>query len=100
MAPEEDDFLKAAVAAISKIAGLVAAMPVDDRAAALDAAERRYLLAARDYGCNDVSGRMWVSAIMHNLRAQVKSLSALLDELDALEQLLKQNSATHGSNEG
>jgi hypothetical protein len=89
LSSEEDKFLEAAVAAISRIAGLVAAMPSDDRAGALLAAERRLLQAARDYGCTEASARKWVSAIMRDLGARVKVVEALLDELDALEPLLR-----------
>jgi hypothetical protein len=81
----EHEFLEAAVAAISRIAGLVAAMPSDDRMKALDAAERRLLQAAQDSGCTEVSAQKWVAALMRDLAARVKTFEALLDELDALE---------------
>jgi hypothetical protein len=47
------------------------------------------LQAARDYGCTEASARKWVSAIMRDLGARVKVVEALLDELDALEPLLR-----------
>jgi hypothetical protein len=46
---EEKAFLKVAVAAIPRVAELILAFPPDDRAGAIETAERRFLAAASDY---------------------------------------------------
>ena len=55
---QEDEFLEAAVAAIPRIAELIAALPSEGRAGALEVAERRFLQSAEEFGCAEfgVSG--------------------------------------------
>ena len=48
---QEDEFLEAAVAAIPRIAELIAALPSEDRAGALEVAERQFLQSAEEFGC-------------------------------------------------
>jgi len=88
---EREEILEAAVAAIPKIVELISAAPREQWAAALDAAERQYLITARDLGYAEVPAQNWVSAIMFRLRAELekrelgetkKRLRALLDELN------------------
>jgi hypothetical protein len=52
MASAEDEkiFLRAAVDAIPKVAEIVCGFSLEDQSEALDAAERRFVKAARDYG--------------------------------------------------
>ena len=91
----EEEVLEAAVAAIPKIAELIGAAPREQRAGALAAAERQYLITARDLGYAEVPAQNWVSAVMFRLRAELekrevgetkKRLRALLDELNAPSQ--------------
>ena len=51
---QEDEFLEAAVAAIPRIAELIAALPSEDRAGALEVAERRFLQSAEEFGCAEL----------------------------------------------
>jgi len=85
---EEKAFLKVAVAAIPRVTEIILSFPPDDRAGALETAERRFLAAALDYGCTDVSARSRVSAVMRRLRSRLerqqeskKKLHALLHRL-------------------
>ena len=90
MAPAEDEktFLRAAVDAIPKVAEIVCRYSPEDQAGALEAAERRFMEAARDYGCTEISGRSRVSAIMRLLRRQVKARHTSEAKLRALLQRL------------
>jgi hypothetical protein len=73
MAPAEDEktFLRAAVDAIPKVAEIVCSFSPEDQSGALEAAERRFMKTARDYGCIEISARFRVSAIMRLLRTLV-----------------------------
>lgn len=51
---QEDEFLEAAVAAIPRIAELIAALPSEDRAGALEVAGRRFLQSAGEFGCAEL----------------------------------------------
>ena len=85
---EEEAFLVVAVAAIPRIAEIIASFRADHREGALEVAERRYIDAARDFGCTEVAARTRVSEVMHKLRTQVdrqgidqQNLQALLHKL-------------------
>jgi hypothetical protein len=67
---EEEGFLQVAFAAIPRVTELIAAFPDEERAGALDAAERHYRAAARNFGCNEAASRSCVSDVMRNLRTQ------------------------------
>jgi hypothetical protein len=75
---EEENFLQVALAAIPRITEIIAAFPAEHRVSALEAAERRYTEAARDFGCTDteVAARTYVSDVMRNLRTQVETVAA------------------------
>jgi hypothetical protein len=90
MAPAEGEkiFLRAAVDSILKVAEIVCGFSPEDQSGALDAAERRFVKAARDYGCTEISARFRVSAIMRLLRRQVKARQASEAKLRALLQKL------------
>ena len=85
---EEKAFLRVAAAAIPRVAEIIFGFPPDDRAAALEVAERRFLAAAMDYGCTEITARSRVSAVMRRLRGRLerqqgseKKLQALLHKL-------------------
>jgi hypothetical protein len=85
---EERTFLKVAVAAIPRVAGIIRGFPADDRAGALGTAERCFLAAALEYGCTEMTGQSRVSAVMRRLRSRLerqqeseKKLQALLNRL-------------------
>ena len=90
MASAEDEkaFLRAAVDAIPKIAEIVCRFSPADHAGALEAADRRFIKAARDYGCTEITARSRASAIMRLLRRQVKARHTSEAKLRALLQRL------------
>ncbi len=50
-------------------------VPPEHRAGALELAERRYIQAARDFGCTPAETECWVAAIMRKLRMRVEEKS-------------------------
>jgi hypothetical protein len=58
---EEKAFISVAVTAIPRVAEIILEFPPDDRAGALETAERRFLAAALDYGCTEMAARSRVS---------------------------------------
>jgi len=72
---EVADILKLAVAGIPKVAQKIASVSAERRAIAFDAVERSYLQTARDLGGAEAASRMWVSAMMFQLRANVDELA-------------------------
>ena len=89
MALSSEEVLKAAVARIPAIAGIIASLPVEDQPSAFDVAERSYLRTAKHLGGADDLAQRWASAVMCRLREQVeeralaksKLLAALYEEL-------------------
>jgi hypothetical protein len=81
---EEKAFLRVAVAAIPRVAELISAFPPDNRAGALETAERRFLAAALDYGCTEVTARSRVSAVMQRLRSRLERQQESKNKLQAL----------------
>jgi len=73
---EEKAFLRVAVAAIPRVAELILAFRPDDRAGALETAERRFIAAALDYGCADITAQSRVSAVMRRLRSRLERQQA------------------------
>ena len=65
---QEDEFLEAAVAAIPRIAELIAALPSEDRAGALEVAGRRFLQSAGEFGCAESGSQDWTAAVMRILQ--------------------------------
>jgi len=80
----EENFLEVAVAAIPRITEIITAFPAEHRTGALEVAERRYMEAARDFGCVEVAARSRVSEVMHNLQAQVERRGIGQQNLEAL----------------
>jgi hypothetical protein len=65
-------FLGVAVAAIPRVAEIILGYPPHDRPGALEAAERRFLAAALDYGCTEIAARSRVSVVMRRLRGHLE----------------------------
>ena len=86
MRAEEKAFLTAAVAALPRIAGIISNYAPDDRAGALEIAERRFIEAARDYGCTDIAAQSRVSIVMKRLLSRIERQSASQQQLRALLQ--------------
>ena len=87
---QDNEFLETAVAAIPKIVDLIAAMPPEDRAGALDVAEYRFLRTAKEFGCAESASRNWTDAVMRVLRGRLedhvlvkRKLKSLHEELTA-----------------
>jgi hypothetical protein len=81
---EEKAFLSVAVAAIPRVAEIILEFPPDDRAGALETAERRFLAAALDYGCTEMAARSRVSIVMRRLRSHLERQRAGEKKLQAL----------------
>jgi len=60
-----------AFAGIPRVADLIAALRVDDRTKALDAAEQRYKQMARDLGVSEGAAEVWAAAMMSLIRLRV-----------------------------
>jgi hypothetical protein len=84
MRVEEKAFLRAAVAALPRIAEIISGYAPDERAGALEVAERRFIEAARDYGCTEITTQSRVSILMKRLRRQVERQSESEEQLRAL----------------
>jgi hypothetical protein len=69
---EEDEFLEVASDGLPRIIELIATFPVEHRPGAFEVAERRYMRAARDFGCTEEAAARWVAAIMRKLRTLVE----------------------------
>lgn len=89
---EEKAFLRAAISALPRVTELIQGFPPDDQAGALEAAERRFMLAALDYGCTEIGARSRVSAIMRRLRGRLARQTAGEEKLKALLQKLTEAS--------
>ena len=83
---EEKAFLRVAVAAIPRVAEIIRGFSPDDRAGALHTAERRFLAAALDYGCTEITAQSRVSAVMRRLRSRLERQQASERKLQALLQ--------------
>ena len=81
---EEKAFLRVAVAAIPRVAEIIWRFPPDDRAGALERAERCFLAAALDYGCTEITAQSRVSAVMRRLRSRLERQQASERKLQAL----------------
>ena len=85
---EEKAFLRVAVAAIPRVTEIILGFPPDDRAGALETAERRFLAAALDYGCTEITAQSRVSAVMRRLRSRLERQEASERNLQELLQRL------------
>ena len=81
---EEKAFLSVAVAAIPRVAEIILEFPPDDRASALETAERRFLAAALDHGCTEIAARSRVFVVMRRLRSHIERQRASEKKLQAL----------------
>ena len=71
LSAEVDQFAKVASGSLPRVSEIIAAFSDEDRAGALEIAERRYAQAARDFGCDEAETKRWVTALMRKLRALV-----------------------------
>ena len=71
---EAQEALEAVVAGIPEMADYIADIPEDRRVIALDAVERHYLTTAQNLGCEDEPVRLWVAAVMLQLRDRMERI--------------------------
>ena len=64
---ESEQILEMAIAGISRVAQAIAAMPAEDRARALEAAERSYCQTALDLGYGEAQAESWAAALINSL---------------------------------
>jgi len=64
---EKEEILEATIAGMPRVAEAIAAVPIEHRARALDAAEQSYLQTLQDLGYAEAATRKWVSAVMFQL---------------------------------
>src|SRR5208282_5277790 len=69
---EEEKILEAAVAGIPRVAEVVASIPEEDRAKALEAVEGSYRQTVRDLGYEEGPIQSWIAAVMLRLQTEVK----------------------------
>jgi hypothetical protein len=82
--PEEDEFLRVALAAVPRITEIIAAFPPEHRAGALEVAKWRYMQAAQDFGCTMADSERSVDAVMRELQEQVEQLAISQGKLTSL----------------
>jgi hypothetical protein len=80
---ERKEILASALAGIPMVAHAIAASPAKHWSRALDAARRSYLQSAKNIGFAEAAADIWVSAVMFQLRMELKKAFAkptLLDQ--------------------
>jgi len=70
---EAEQILEAAVAGITRVAQAIAETPAEQRAKALEAAERSYRQTVQDLGYDEGPVQSWVSAVMFRLQTEVRN---------------------------
>jgi len=70
---EHDKVFDAAIAGIPKVAEMIAAVPLDQRVRALDAAAQSYKRAATDLGYAEAEAEQWASDLMFRLSVFLRS---------------------------
>jgi len=94
---EDEKFLAVAVAAVPRVAEIIASFPAQHRAGALVVAERQYMQAADEFGCSELAARRWVVLVMHNLRTKVNHQGIDQQDLEGLLRRLAQSVASRRS---
>jgi hypothetical protein len=74
--PERKEILASALAGIPAVAHAIAASPAKHWSRALDAARRSYLQSAKNVGFAEAAADTWVSAVMFQLRMELKKALA------------------------
>ena len=88
---EEEEILEAAVAGIPRVAQAIAETPAEQRAKALEAAERSYRQTVQDLGYEEGPVESWVSSVMLRLQTEVRNQEATKQKmLEALQEELFQ----------
>ncbi|MGA2314398.1 MAG: hypothetical protein ABSF87_18920 [Xanthobacteraceae bacterium] len=69
---QEEEILETAIAGIPRVAQVIAAIPREHQAKALEAAESSYRQTVLDLGYEEAPTKVWVAAVMFRLRAEVE----------------------------
>jgi len=69
---KDEVVLETAIAGLSRVGQAIASMHADDRARALEAAERSYCETAVGLGHTDEEAQVWAATVMASLRAEVE----------------------------
>jgi len=67
----DQDIFETAFAGIPRVAELIAALGLEDRATTLDAAEQHYKQMARDLGVSEGTAEVWGAAVTSLLQLRV-----------------------------
>jgi hypothetical protein len=70
---DEDEVFSVAIAGVTRVAELIASVPAEERARALEAGEKSYLETAHALGYQDADAQQWASAVMSRLRTEEDS---------------------------
>ena len=97
---EQKAFLSVAVTAIPRVAEIILGYPPDDRAGALEAAERRFLAAALDYGCTEIAARSRVSVGRWRSRPMRRSPPKRVEQKAARQRRSDRPAGQHGLQKG
>jgi hypothetical protein len=74
---DNDEVLLEALAGVPRVAELIATVPDEHRARALEAAEKSYLETAHGLGYRDADAQQWASAVMSRVRMEEDSCSLM-----------------------
>jgi hypothetical protein len=69
---KDEEVLETAIAGLARVAQAIASMPADDKARALEAAERSYRETAVGLGYTDGEAQAWAATVMTSLRAEIE----------------------------
>jgi hypothetical protein len=73
---KDRDIFEMAFAGIPRVAELIAALGLEDRARALDAAEQRYKQMMRDLGVSEGTADVWGAAVTSLIQLRVAKKAA------------------------
>jgi hypothetical protein len=69
---KDEEVLETAIAGLARVAQVIASMPADDKARALEASERSYCETAVGLGYTDGEAQAWTATVMTSLRAEAE----------------------------
>ena len=81
---EGDEALSAAIAGLPKIAEPIAAVPTEDRARALEAAEKSYVQTALSLGYDDADAQQWHPLLCCDCDSERASVPQAVQVVDKL----------------
>jgi hypothetical protein len=70
---DSERILQMAIGGIARVAHVIGAMPIEDRAKALEAAERSYCQTALGVGYSETQAEGWAAALISQIRAEMEA---------------------------